>query len=78
MLEVSFKSFKFFYCYTFIISIILCNVNLAWISIILKSYARYRGGAQSDSGSDGENGPKPKRDVIDIETVKPPDIQGTW
>ena len=38
--------------------------------------SRYRGHSNSDSGSDAENDARQKQDVIDIETVKPPDIQG--
>ena len=43
--------------------------------LFCKNLYRFRGQPNCDSGSDGEN-ESHKQDIIDIETVKPPDVQG--
>ena len=39
---------------------------------------RFRGNSTGDSGSDGEMDTTQKGDIIDIETVKPPEIEGVF
>ena len=39
---------------------------------------RFRGNSNGDSGSDGEMDTTQKGDIIDIETVKPPEIEGVF
>ena len=53
-----------------------CCKNSTYSLINFKPH-RYRGHPNSDSGSDGEIDSAQKQDIIDIETVKPPDIKGT-
>ena len=39
---------------------------------------RFRGNSNGDSGSDGEMDTTQKGEIIDIETVKPPEIEGVF